>query len=292
MRASFVGSVGRSALSALFLAAATGCGGGAVEVVRAVSPLEARDSGLEAVAIVRATDKVPIPRGARIEKDRVVLLHTERVLATDVIEQDEQSRIVAVRKGSGERVRFVAGTAALSADGMDVRGEQSGGHGVIRLMSHDRIEVRGEFRPDEVVPGGGRVEERRPLGLVVGGATVFVLGYAPAAYVAAASPRPADRVLFVPVAGPFIALASRPACTPPPGSEVIPVDMCIEEKATRGALIAGGAIQSLGALLFAIGIPARTHVVPPAESRRPRRQRTADWTIVPTPQGAAAAGTF
>lgn len=272
-----------------------GCGG-TLEVVRSMTPADARESGLEPVAIVRATDKVPIPRGARIEDSRVVLPHTTPVDGGDVIEEDEIGRIVAVRRASGERVTFEPGTASMSPSASAVTGERTGRKtGTIALMPHDRIEVRGHFAADDAVPGGGRVEARRPMGLVVGGATVLALGYAPAAYVGAVSPRSTDRVLMIPIAGPFLALSTRSHCAPPPGAEMLPVDACIEEKVTRAALVAGGAVQSLGAVLLALGLPTRMHVIPTSEgrdSKRSKKKASASVLFLPTPGGAAAFGTF
>lgn len=260
----------------------TGCSG-RVDVVRTVTPVEARDSGLRPTAIVRGSERIAIPDDARLEATRVVLAHREKLGPDDVIEQDALGRIVGVRRGDGTEVRFAPGTAIIVEGGDAVRGELEDVTGVIPLQRRDRIEVQGSFEADEQVPGGGMVERRRSTGMLIGGATVMLLSYAPSAYIGAISRRPSDRVLLVPVAGPFIDLSQRASCQPPQGSELLPVDPCLEEKASRGALIASGAIQSLGALLFVIGLPTRPHVV---ETAKPT------FKVVPTRNGAAAMGTF
>lgn len=270
---------------------ALGCGG-AVEVSKAMTPAQARQSGLEPVAIVRSTNRMELPKGARIEKDRVVVVSRVPVGNGDVVEQNEWGEVTALRRIDGTRTTFRSGSATLSPTGDEVVGELDAASSVIPLLRHDRIEVRGTFEPDTPLPFGGSVERRRPFGLLFGGATILVLAYAPSAYVGAISPRKQDRVLLVPVAGPFIDYANRPTCTPPAGAELLPVDMCIEEKASRAALIASGSLQGLGALLFALGLPARTHIIPPPEGASGKKTRAASWQVLPTRRGMEASGTF
>lgn len=272
-------------LAATAVAFVTGCAG-KVEMVRTVTPNEARQSGLAPIAIVRGEEKIQIPENARLEGNRVVVPFRDKVGPNDVMEQDAVGRIVAIRHPEGETVHFVPGTATFVGEGDEIRGEVEGAQGGIPLRRGDRIQVRGTFDTDETLPGGGHFERSHATGLLVGGATVLLLSYAPSAYIGAISPRKEDRVLFVPVVGPFLDFANRPGCSPSAQAQMLSVDPCIEEKASRGVLIASGAVQSFGALLFAFGLPARTHFVAPREAAKPTIK------VVPTTNGAAAFGTF
>jgi hypothetical protein len=152
----------------------------------------------------------------------------------------------------------------------------------IELRASDGVEMKGDLGPGERVPGGGLVESTRSTGVLMAGAAVFGLAWLPTAYVGIGSPRADDRVLIVPLIGPWIDLASRPACVPPDYAKMLPVDWCIEESAIRAALVASGGIQLLGGVLFALGLPTRVEVVGGDRS----------VAVVPTPHGLAAVGTF
>jgi hypothetical protein len=117
---------------------------------------------------------------------------------------------------------------------------------------------------------------------LIAGAIVFSLAWLPTAYVGLGSQRPDDRVLVVPLLGPWINLAGRPQCVPPGYAKMLPVDFCIEESASRAALVASGGIELLGGVLFALGLPA------PAEFVGGDR----GVAVVPTPHGVAAVGAF
>ncbi|MFO0669073.1 MAG: hypothetical protein U0235_05495 [Polyangiaceae bacterium] len=282
----------RSHLAAVALAAllaSTGCAD-KVDLVRAVSPADARASGLTPVAVIHEDERIPVPLGSRVEKDRVVVPSVQKLGPGDVVEQDALGRVTAIRQASGESIRFEPGTAVYVAGDDEVRGDREGMTGSIPLRYGDRIEVKGTFESDDALPGGGVVERKRSTGLIVGGATVLVLSYAPTAYVGAISHRRADGILFVPVAGPFLDLANRPACQQAAAAAVVPVDFCIEEKATRGALIAAGSVQSLGALLFLAGLPMRTNVIE-RTAAAPKRSAFSVH-VVPTRDGVQANGTF
>lgn len=277
--------------------------GGQVVATHTVSPAEARRDALRPLAIIRSTKRIPLPEGARVDRGEITLVASEPVEFGAVIEQDAAGQVIAVRHTNGRRVVFRPGTAAMSRSGDSVRGVTTGPDATLELLSHDRIEVesgpRQDVEPARARPSADGVassEVSRPTGLLIGGATVLLLAYAPTAYFGAASKRSADRELLIPVAGPFMAFAKRPNCTPPPGSELIPVDPCIEETATRGALITSGAMQTFGALLVALWLPPRTVSVGPASATpktRPARQANVpSIAFVPMGAGAAAVGTF
>jgi hypothetical protein len=152
----------------------------------------------------------------------------------------------------------------------------------IALRENDGIEMQGELGAGESVPGGGRVESTRATTLWLSGAILFSLAWLPTAYVGLGSQRASDRVLVVPLLGPWIDLANRPACVPPDYAKLLPVDWCIEESASRAALVASGGMQLLGGVLFALGLPSHAEVVGSDRG----------VAIVPTPGGLAAVGSF
>lgn len=281
----------------LGLALCSGCASN-VEVTRTVSPAEAsRARGFSPVSLVRGDEKIPLPAGARIEAGRVVLpmekgVRVHKLGPNDVIEEDAEGRIVAVKRGGEILARFRPGTAVSPENSDEVRGEAPDAVAdTLPLGPKDQIEMRGSFGPDEPIPGGGRVESNRSTGLLLAGITVFALGYLPAAYVGVASSRAPDRTLLVPAAGPWINLAGRGACQPPPGSELLPVDPCVEETASRVALVVSGGVQGIGAVLTAFGLSSRSEVVydrrsggKDSQARVARRSHT----LVPVFMGSGA----
>src|SRR5438445_13183025 len=92
---------------ALVSLGAIGCAE-SVEVTRLYSPSDvARGASgkLVPVAVVRGDSRTPLPPGAKIQAGSVVLdrgagLHVHKLQPNDVIEPDEQGRIVAVRSAS------------------------------------------------------------------------------------------------------------------------------------------------------------------------------------------------
>jgi hypothetical protein len=268
----------------------SGCAG-SIEVTRTFAPTAASrvsSDKLEAVAVVRGETRIPIPRGSRVEADRVVLpverVHIHKLVSGDVIEQDSAGRIVAVRSASDPPVytRFVPGTAVSPAGSDDVRGEVEGTP-TIELRASDSIEMRGHIAPDEPVPGGGRVESTRSTWALISGGLVLALSYAPTAYIGAASSRSADQALEVPIVGPWLDLAQRPACVAPVTPIKLPVDPCIEESASRAALITSGIFQGIGAILTAVGLPSYSRLVESGDR---------GVAIVPTMGGATAIAKF
>jgi hypothetical protein len=96
--------------------------------------------------------------------------------------------------------------------------------------------------------------------LLVAGITLFVLSYAPTAYIGATSRLTTDRDLLVPLAGPWVDLAERPKCVAPAGSQALPVSPCLVETLSKVAIVTGGAVEALGAILIVAGIPSSTRV--------------------------------
>jgi len=284
-------------MAAVLALATTGCAG-SVEVTRTYTPSAAADVQSDKfvpVAVVRGAHRIALPQGARVEDGRVALprLHVHRLGPGDVVQEDALGRIVAVRSPGEPPIvtRFVPGTAVSRSDSDEVRGQLADDGAAVLLIRDDGIEMHGRLEPDDPLPGGGRVESSRSTGALIGGVVVFVLSYAPTLYVGAGSPRSSDRVLGVPVAGPWLDLANRPACVTPITPVKLPVDPCIEETASRAGLVTSGALQGLATILTLIGLPSHTRIVE-GDDRGVGVRSKSRLAIVPTMGGAEAVGTF
>ncbi len=121
--------------------------------------------------------------------------------------------------------------------------------------------------------------------LIATGLVTFGLSYIPGVIVAGESSQPADHHLYVPVAGPWLDLANRPACGPNNVG-------CDTENTNKVLLVVDGVFQGLGVLSVVAGFLSPEHeVVTAAEAQKP--------TLHFTPAemgaggvGAAAFGTF
>jgi hypothetical protein len=152
----------------------------------------------------------------------------------------------------------------------------------IPLRSSDGIEMQGELAEGHSIPGGGRIESTRSTTALVAGSIVLSAVWLPTTVVGLESRRAGDRVLAVPLFGPWIDLAGRPECVPPAYAKMLPVDWCLEENASRAALVASGALQLVGGVLVVLGLPTRAEVVGGDRG----------VAIVPVPGGVAAVGRF
>jgi hypothetical protein len=253
-----------------------------------------KSTRLVPVAIARDGERIPIGAHALISTKEVrweARGQFEHTLEEgDVLLTDDHDKITGLRTRAGTTYNFAPGTGR-SPEGSDkVTGALAGEPKVVTLTPRDRIILEGAFGPGENVPGGGHVESKRSTEFLVLGLIVFGLGYAPAAYVGAASSLGADRALLVPVLGPWIDLASRPKCVPPPGSEILPVDPCSVETASKIGVITAGVVEALGTVFLLIGLPTHSVFEHDSIAGGP------SWKIVPTPMvgggGAAALGTF
>lgn len=118
------------------------------------------------------------------------------------------------------------------------------------------------------------------------GVATFTLAYLPAVFVGAESPNTVDHHLYVPVVGPWLDIANRPACGPGSIS-------CDNETTNKVLIGLSGVFQGLG-VLTAIGgffVPEHNQVVVTTASDKP--------TVHISPAqmgaggyGAAAFGTF
>ncbi len=261
-----------------------GCAG-SVEVTRTVSPGDV-GANMTAQAIVRGSERIDLPAGTHVQRGRAVLAGgTVADIALDgddAVVRDASSQIVAVKSHGEISVRFADGANMI--DAKTVRGEVA----EIPLRKGDEVEVHGVFSPGDDLPGGGRVESSRWTGSLIGGIAIFALSYAPSAYIGAQSQ--SDRSLLVPIAGPWIDLANRPACSV--SSQVtlaassVGVDPCIGDTAIRIALVASGVAQGLGGLLTVLGLPSHSEIT------QGDRHSAFHVSLVPSGLGAAAVGTF
>jgi hypothetical protein len=171
---------------------------------------------------------------------------------------DEEGRLIAIRSKGGTETRFAPGTATLPPNSDQVLIQQTD---EITLAATDRVEVLTQYAPGDKVPGVGHVEEQRKIFPLVAGSVLLAITYGPAIYVGAASPLKADRVMLLPVLGPWIDLIARPKCTPDPGAAGLPVDSCSGETVVKVGLVASGLGQALGVVLVGLGLPAEAVLV-------------------------------
>lgn len=295
-----------TACSILALSMLAGCSS-TIDVTRYATPANAarltRDHRLVPRALVREKERTPLSADAVLETEKVTIPVSHDVFvyhlkAGDVIELDTDDRIAAVRTPTTPPtwVRFMPGTA-VSPEGTDeVRGKLAQGESTIPLRPTDKIEMSGTFADGERVPGGGRVETSRSTIALVSGSILLGLAYLPTAYFGAVSSRKGDRILLLPVLGPWIDLVGRDKCVPPAGSEELPVDPCIEETANRVALVGSGIAQVLGSILFAVGLPSHAVFIEDEAKSAKRSAPVVTWRVAPvvTPHSGSAVvvGTF
>jgi hypothetical protein len=93
--------------------------------------------------------------------------------------------------------------------------------------------------------------------LLTTGLTTFGLSYAPALVIGAMSSQSADRNLYIPVAGPWLDMANRPACNVRGGPS------CGSETTNKVLLGVDGVAQGLGAAMTVVGllVPTRHTVL-------------------------------
>lgn len=242
-----------------------------LEVERAVTPVEAARGGrLAPAAIVRGGETTPLPEGSVVVGQTVVTAG-----GAGVFEIDERARVVMARgeDGAWSEPR----TLALGKD--------------------DRVLLRGTLGVGDAVPGGGRVVSKRLGGAIVFGTISFAVAYAPAAIGAAVSTIDADHLLAVPVVGPWLMLANRPACSIDPDIGA----NCVPDTFARFGAVMSGIFQALGVAFIVAGLPSRAAIEEPAaeepvaeehEKERSDKREGAGARLVPWPGGVGVVGTF
>jgi hypothetical protein len=100
--------------------------------------------------------------------------------------------------------------------------------------------------------------------LISTGLVTFGLSYVPAVIVAGTSPQAADNHLYIPVAGPWMDLADRPAC----GTEESTIP-CDAETTNKVLLGVDGVFQGIGALTTLVGLMSPEREEEPVTSGKP-----------------------
>jgi hypothetical protein len=261
---------------------ACGCAG-PIEVVKTTSPEEASQASgtkLHAIAIVRGQARAPLPPDATVTATEARVprpgIFTYALDPGEVVLRDAEKRIVGVKSADGRVTSFIAGSA--TQEGSDIKGELDEHIERVPLLPSDRIELRGTFAPGESVPTGGTIAVTRSWAALGFGGALLGGAWLPSVIVAATSSVDANHWLYVPAIGPWIAYATRAACTP----QVDPRP-CLNDAAEHVALIADGILQSTGAVLLVLGIPSSAEV---------RWGTQAHARIMPLPGGISISGTF
>lgn len=267
---------------ALCAALATGCSA-TVDVQRTVSPADAQrlaGGKLAPSAVVHeGGTRTELPSDATVADGKVTVpnshgIYVVKLGPNDVIEVDADDRITGVRMASGEHVAFVPGTAFSPETANEVRGRLAQGDRVVPLAPTDKIEMSGTLGEGDSIRGVGHVETSRFTFALVVGSVVTLLAYAPTLYVGASSTKNTDRVLLLPIFGPWIDLAARGGCTSPPQvatDQAIPTDPCVAETANKVGLVTSGAAQTVGAILFLVGLPEHAELIEDAPPKNGKR---------------------
>ena len=279
-----------------------------VDVTETMSQADAqRASGrkLAPSAVVHADgSRMPLPADATVADGKVTIPNAHGITVVplgpnDVIEVDADDRITSVRLANGQRVVFVPGSAFSPSDANEVRGRLAEGERTVNLAPTDKLEMSGTLAEGDRVSGVGHVETSRFTFALVVGSVVTLLAYAPTLYVGASSTKNTDRILLLPVLGPWIDLATRGGCTTPPQvatDQNIPTDPCIAETANKVGLVTSGAAQAIGSILFFVGLPAHAELVSDQPDKTGKSQSPFSLSIVPLElsrgTGLAAVGRF
>jgi hypothetical protein len=134
--------------------------------------------------------------------------------------------------------------------------------------------------PQRLPKEGGRSHVRLGASLLLTGIVTFGLSYGPAAYVASDAKLLADRKLQVPFAGPWLDLASRPAC----GMSGV---NCGNESGYTALLLMDSFFQALSAVEVFAGLVELAQEEP---TYKPPKVEEASVRIAPTPFGAGSYG--
>lgn len=259
------------------LGAVAGCAAQPLDVRGTYTPAEAaqvmRERPTRAWAVAVTGERRDLGVGARVEPAAQgggfralpaagrAGAHVRKLEDGDAVVMDEENHLIAIRSKSGRETRFAPGTASLPPNSDEVTVQEAAAEGGVALAATDTIELTASYAPGDKVPGKGRVEEVRKLVPLITGSLLFTITYGPVAYVGAASSLKNDRVLLLPVLGPWIDLLSRPKCTPPPSQVALPVDGCTGETAALVGLVTSGLGQALGVVLIGLGLPAEAVLV-------------------------------
>jgi hypothetical protein len=127
---------------------------------------------------------------------------------------------------------------------------------------------------------GSRTETKDTL--LGTGLFLLAVSYLPAVSVAASSTVQADQHLYAPVAGPWLDLAQRPACTPP--------NNCEAEQTNRALLETSGILQGVGAFLTLVGLLTSDDPEPKKPDPKVLNEAKAEVHVSPVQFGSAGYG--
>jgi hypothetical protein len=250
--------VTRAALRIVLVGCLVGCSR-TVEVERTLTPADASKSGkLAPVSIERNDETIAVPEGSVVEGDHIVVAG-----AANIMETDENGRVISVRNAAGE----------WSDPGQ-----------TIALRKRDRIVVRGTLSPGDDAPGGGKVVMKRQSGALAFGIISFGAAYLSAVIGGGISND--DRPLLAPIVGPWANLVMRPACVIDP---VVGIN-CVPDTFARFGSVVSGLFQGLGVVFIIAGIPSRA-AIEDAPEEKPKPEK-AHIRIVPLFGGLRMIGTF
>jgi hypothetical protein len=126
--------------------------------------------------------------------------------------------------------------------------------------------------------------------IIATGIGAFLGAYIPGVIVAIANDRSYDDKLYIPVAGPWVALSDRPPC----GSGIGQTG-CTLSNTYEWFLIASGIVQGLGVLAVALGVVVperRTHLVSAPTAQEKPTLRVLPAAMGKEGYGVAAFGAF
>jgi hypothetical protein len=132
--------------------------------------------------------------------------------------------------------------------------------------------------PPAATPVAGREKAETYSGpnraLISTGLVTFGLAYVPAVIVAGTSPQPADNHLYIPVAGPWMNLADRPACGGAPAlsdnNNNVPSSIPCDAETTNKVLLGvDGVFQGIGALTTLVGLLSPEREEEPVTTGKP-----------------------
>jgi hypothetical protein len=128
-------------------------------------------------------------------------------------------------------------------------------------------------------------------GMMGSGFLVFGMAYVPAVVVAAQSTQAADQKLYIPVAGPWLDLASRPSCA---GATAAAAVACDNDAGNRALIAIDGIFQGLGALFVAgsLFVPEHPRAMTTAQAEARPRVHISPAHLGPGGYGVAATGSF
>jgi hypothetical protein len=263
-RARALGYIGRGSTlavalttSAWCLSCLTGCASSLTITERIAAPRAASyvDEKLHPSALLRGEQRSEIPEGAKLTAEAIVLSKDEAIVLQDhdSVVVDEQGALVGINGKSGNRT-FTPGTARLAGDVVKV--SDSAPRTWMTFEKNDVVELKGSYEAGDVTPTGGRIDGKRSVGLVVLGSLLFAAAYVPSAIIGANSDVKGDKLMLVPLLGPWLDLARRDKCNPGDSAEQT-ITPCQTESFNNALLITSGVTQLIGAGFFAAGLWTR-----------------------------------